>query len=47
VVTFLGTCKHPLSKRPLRELTVAGSMEALYDIQDTLLLGSDDEEDAS
>ncbi len=42
---FLGECHHPLARRAERDLTVGGCMEALYDIQDTLLLGSDDEAD--
>jgi len=42
---FLDECEHPLSRRAERDLTIGDVMEALYDIQDTLLLGGDDEED--
>ncbi|MHB8507497.1 MAG: hypothetical protein ACYDGR_02465 [Candidatus Dormibacteria bacterium] len=46
LVTFLGSCKHPLGKRAARDLTVADTMEALYDIQDTLLVGSQEEDES-
>ena len=42
---FLAECEHPLSRRAERDLTVGDAMEALYDIQDTLLLGGTDEDD--
>ena len=45
IKSFLDECEHTLSVRPVRELTVANTMEALYEIQDTLLLGGDDEEE--
>jgi hypothetical protein len=45
VKSFLEECNHPLGRRPERDLTIAICMEALYDIQDTLLLGGDDEEE--
>lgn len=44
---FLDESEHSLSRRPERDLTIAHVMEALYDIQDTLLLGGDDEEDGT
>jgi hypothetical protein len=44
---FLEECEHPLSRRSERDLRIADAMEALYDIQDTLLLGGDDEEEGS
>jgi hypothetical protein len=45
IKSFLDECEHSLSLRPARDLTVGGTMEALYEIQDTLLLGGDDEEE--
>ncbi|GAC1330055.1 MAG: hypothetical protein NVSMB17_07020 [Candidatus Dormibacteria bacterium] len=42
---FLDECEHPLSRRAERDLTISDVMEALYDIQDTLLLGGMDEDD--
>ena len=45
VKRFLDECEHPVARRPERELTTAVCMEALYDIQDTLLLGGGEEED--
>ena len=39
---FLAECDHPLARRTERDLTIAMCMEALYDIQDTLLLGGDE-----
>ncbi len=45
VKRFLDDCGHDVARRPERDLTIAMCMEALYDIQDTLLLGGDDEEE--
>jgi hypothetical protein len=45
VKLFLDANEHPLSNKRERDLGIAASMEALYDIQDTLLLGSEDEEE--
>ncbi|MGI8607962.1 MAG: hypothetical protein ACR2MY_01850 [Candidatus Dormibacteria bacterium] len=45
VKRFLAGCDHPLARRAERDLTIAICMEALYDIQDTLLLGGDEEGD--
>ena len=42
---FFDDCGHPLGRRPERDLTIAICMEALYDIQDTLMLGGGDEEE--
>ena len=42
---FLDECEHPLSRRAERDLTIADVMEALYDIQDTLLVGGGEEEE--
>jgi hypothetical protein len=39
---FLLDCEHSLGMRPERDLTIPDCMEALYDIQDTLLLGGDE-----
>ncbi len=46
VKRFLAECDHRLGSRPARDLTVPDCMEALYDIQDTLLLGGDEEDEA-
>lgn len=43
VKRFLDECAHPLARRAERDLTIAVCMEALYDIQDTLLPGGDEE----
>ncbi|HEY8739239.1 MAG TPA: hypothetical protein VIN56_01430 [Candidatus Dormibacteraeota bacterium] len=45
VKRFLVDCEHGLAMRAERDLTIPDCMEALYDIQDTLLLGGDDEEE--
>jgi hypothetical protein len=42
---FLADCEHELALRPEKDLTIPDCMEALYDIQDTLLLGGDDEDE--
>ena len=46
VKEFLDGCDHGLSTRTAKELTIQETMEALYDIQDTLLLGGEDDDDA-
>ncbi|MEA2646509.1 MAG: hypothetical protein QOE92_1592 [Chloroflexota bacterium] len=38
--------EHHLGGKPAKELTVQESMEALYDIQDTLLLGGEEDDEA-
>ncbi|HEV1998573.1 MAG TPA: hypothetical protein VGR61_10645 [Candidatus Dormibacteraeota bacterium] len=40
---LLTECEHPLARRSERDLTIAVCMEALYDIQDTLMPGGDEE----
>jgi hypothetical protein len=45
VKEFLEANAHILGNRSMRGLTIAQSMDALYDIQDSLLLGSEDDED--
>jgi hypothetical protein len=45
VKRFLDECDHPLGRRAERDLSIPVCMEALYDIQDTLMLGGDDEEE--
>lgn len=42
---FFEANEHPLGRKPLRDLCIPEAMEGLYDIQDTYLLGSEDEED--
>jgi hypothetical protein len=42
---FLLDCEHSLGMRSERDLAIPDCMEALYDIQDTLLLGGDDEDE--
>jgi len=42
---FIGSAAHPLAKRPTDQIPVADWMEALYDLQDTLMLPSEDEVD--
>lgn len=42
---FLLDCEHRFGMRPERDLTIPDCMEALYDIQDTLLLGGDEEDE--
>ena len=34
--------RHPLLRRPMHEVSIADWMDALYDLQDPLMLGSDD-----
>lgn len=41
---LLESSEHPAANR--QRLTIAESMEALYEIQDTLLLGSEEDEEA-
>lgn len=43
---FVESCEHSLASKAEKDLTIAETMEALYDIQDTLLLGSDEDEEA-
>ena len=45
VKSFLDESDHGTALKSLKDLTIAGTMEALYEIQDTLMLGSDDEEE--
>jgi hypothetical protein len=45
VKSFLDQCEHSLSLRPEKDLTIAACMEALYEIQDTLMLGGEEEEE--
>jgi hypothetical protein len=35
---------HPLLRRPLHQITIADWMDALYDLQDPLLLGGEDDD---
>jgi hypothetical protein len=42
---FIVDASHPLIKRPSDEIPIADWMEALYDLQDTLMLPSEDEVD--
>jgi hypothetical protein len=42
---FFEAHEHFLGRKPLRDLCIPESMEALYDIQDNFLLGSEDEEE--
>jgi hypothetical protein len=47
VVDCLADHEHPLAARDPDVLTIAEVMEGLYEIQDSLLLGSEDEEEPS
>jgi hypothetical protein len=38
---------HPLLRRPLRAVTIAQWLDTLYDLQDPLLLGSEEIEDTA
>ncbi len=42
---FIVDASHPLVRRPVHEIPIADWMEALYDLQDTLMLPSEDELD--
>jgi len=42
---FIVDAAHPLVKRRSDEIPIADWMEALYDLQDTLMLPSEDEVD--
>ena len=42
---FIVDASHPLVKRPSHEIPIADWMEALYDLQDTLMLPGEDEVD--
>jgi hypothetical protein len=46
VKEFLAGFEHGLASKPVKELTIQQSMEALYDIQDTLLLGGEEDDEA-
>ena len=41
----IGSAAHPLAKRPAHEIPIADWMEALYDLQDTLMLPGEDDLD--
>ena len=43
---FLDGFEHSLCAKREKDLTIQESMEALYDIQDTLLLGGEEEDEA-
>jgi hypothetical protein len=45
VIDFISESEHYLAGKSAGELSVSESMEALYEIQDTLLLGSTEEEE--
>lgn len=45
VKRFVDVEEHPISRRPIREVPVADWMEALYDIQDGLMLTVEDDID--
>lgn len=40
--TFITDEAHPLATRPPREVAIAEWMDALYDVQDTLMFAGDD-----
>jgi hypothetical protein len=42
---FIVAAAHPLVKRPCDQIPIADWMEALYDLQDTLMLPSEDDFD--
>jgi hypothetical protein len=42
---FIFAAAHPLIRRPSDEIPIADWMEALYDLQDTLMLPGEDEVD--
>jgi hypothetical protein len=46
VKRFLDSVEHSLCAKPEKDLTIQESMEALYDIQDTLLLGGEEDDEA-
>ncbi len=46
VKEFLREFDHGLSSRPQKQLTIQEVMEGLYDIQDTLLLGGEEDDEA-
>jgi len=41
----IGSASHPLVRRPVDEIPIADWMEALYDLQDTLMLPGEDDVD--
>jgi hypothetical protein len=45
VKRFIDAEEHPVGRRPIREVPVADWMEALYDIQDGLMLTVEDDID--
>ena len=45
VVALIGADAHPLAGRPSRDVAIAEWMDALYDVQDTLMFGADEEND--
>jgi hypothetical protein len=47
VKEFLDGFEHSLCSKREKDLTIQESMEALYDIQDTLLVGGEEDEEAS
>ena len=46
VKDLLAASKHSSTLKPAQDLSIAQSMEALYDIQDTLLLGGEEGDEA-
>jgi len=44
-IQVIGNAAHPLAKRPAGEIQIADWMEALYDLQDTLMLPGEDDLD--
>lgn len=42
---FVEEEEHPISRRPLREIRITEWMDALYDVQDTLMLSIEDDID--
>jgi len=45
VKRFVDVEEHPVARRPLRDVHIADWMEALYDIQDSLMLTVEDDID--
>lgn len=46
VKEFLNEFEHSVCAKPVKQLTIQEVMEALYDIQDTLLLGGEEDDEA-
>ena len=42
---FVEEEEHPISRRPLQEIRITEWMDALYDVQDTLMLSVEDDID--